>query len=88
MAQDPFSPDAWTRARNRFVEDLTDEEQVRLHPIEFFALNIEFKRPNAFSEELCFCSPAMIKLQVVSDVLASGLLYIQSVSVSFLRECI
>ena len=29
MAQNVFSPDAWTRARNRFVEDLTDEEQVR-----------------------------------------------------------
>ena len=28
MAQNAFSPDAWTRARNRFVEDLTDEEQV------------------------------------------------------------
>ena len=28
MAQNVFSPDAWTRARNRFVEDLTDEEQV------------------------------------------------------------
>lgn len=29
MAENVFSPDAWTRARNRFVEDLTDEEQVR-----------------------------------------------------------
>ena len=28
MAQNVFSLDAWTRARNRFVEDLTDEEQV------------------------------------------------------------
>lgn len=27
MAQNVFSADAWTRARNRFVEDLTDEEQ-------------------------------------------------------------
>ena len=30
MAQNVFSPDAWTRARNRFVVDLTDEEQVRI----------------------------------------------------------
>ena len=28
MAQNVFLTDAWTRARNRFVEDLTDEEQV------------------------------------------------------------
>ena len=28
MTQNVFSPDAWSRARNRFVEDLTDEEQV------------------------------------------------------------
>lgn len=36
MAQNDFHPDAWTRARNRFVEDLTDEEQVRMchtHPL-------------------------------------------------------
>ena len=31
MAQNVFSPDAWTLARNRFVEDLTDEEQVRTY---------------------------------------------------------
>ena len=29
MAQNVLSIDAWTRARNRFVEDLTEEEQVR-----------------------------------------------------------
>ena len=30
MAQRVFSPDAWTRARDRFMEDLDDEEQVRV----------------------------------------------------------
>ena len=28
MAQNVFCPDAWTRAKNRFIEDLTAEEQV------------------------------------------------------------
>ena len=27
MAQKAFSPDAWTRARHRFVEDLTEDEK-------------------------------------------------------------
>lgn len=27
MAQDPFSQDAWTRARDRYVEDLSEEEK-------------------------------------------------------------
>ena len=31
MAQIVFHPDAWTRARNRFIEDLTAEEQVRVY---------------------------------------------------------
>ena len=31
MAQNVFHPDAWTRAKNRFVEDLTAEEKVRIY---------------------------------------------------------
>ena len=31
MARNVFHPDAWTRAKNRFIEDLTVEEQVRIY---------------------------------------------------------
>ena len=31
MAQDVFHPDAWTRAKNRFMEDLNIEEHVRIY---------------------------------------------------------
>lgn len=37
MAQNPFCLDAWTRARNRFLEDLTDEEQVCMDQKNFVA---------------------------------------------------
>ena len=31
MAADPFAQDAWTRARDRFMEDLTEQERATYH---------------------------------------------------------
>ena len=31
MAQDPFAQDAWTRAQDRFVEDLSESERSLYH---------------------------------------------------------
>ena len=31
MAQDPFAQDAWTRARDRFMEDLSESERTVYH---------------------------------------------------------
>lgn len=45
MAQSAFSPDAWTRARNRFLEDLTDEEQVRMAQSVSLLLDIKLEGP-------------------------------------------
>ena len=50
MAQNVFHPDAWTRAKNRFIEDLTVEEQVRVYQREdAFLPGNELKR----SDSLC-----------------------------------
>ena len=51
MAQNVFHSDAWTRAKNRFIEDLTVEEQVCSCRRGSFLLGYELKRSDLFCEE-------------------------------------
>ena len=58
MAQNDFSPDAWTRARNRFVEDLTDEEQVCRCSKQSATVQLKFQKLEILSEKSSFWSRA------------------------------
>ena len=53
MAQNIFYPDAWTRAKNRFIEDLTIEEQVCTCQSDSLLLGVRLER----SDLLCEQSP-------------------------------
>ena len=60
MAQNVFYPDAWTRAKNRFIEDLTAEEQVCKLAEGSFLLDVKLKRFGLLCEQASVSSSPLI----------------------------